>query len=407
MRLYLVEDAKARGWTPFSETRPAGELLYGTLLLRERIERAAGVRCSGYLGCPELAGFDEDGTPPVLSLADWEADGGDGPRLLLLSRYLPPASMLAGGRLGLPSEIPAAGYRLAVEGETAGWLIGPERGAGPGRRGARELALPGAMLPDVWTLMARNPGQITRDLQAVAWGESSIPGVHRLGDHAVTVGGDVQIDPGVVLDARGGPIHLCDGVRVRSFTRVEGPAWIGPDSHLLGGVVSGVSCGPVCRLHGEIHASVILGYSNKAHGGYLGHALVGRWVNLGAGTTNSDLKNNYGTVRVAGAQGLGEVDTGLRKVGVALGDHVKTGIGTLLNTGTVVGAGSNLFGGAMPPRWVPPFSWGAGSELTTYRLDRFLDTVGVVMSRRGVAFPEGTERLLTRLWESTRGGGGE
>jgi hypothetical protein len=151
---------------------------------------------------------------------------------------------------------------------------------------------------------------------------------------------------------------------------------------------------------------VILGYSNKAHDGFLGHAYLGRWVNLGAFTTNSDLKNNYGPVRVGGA--AGPVDTGLLKVGCFLGDHVKTGIGTLLNTGSVVGAGTNLFGGEMPPTWVPPFSWGSGSRLTEFRLDKFLEVAERAMSRRDVALDDEMIHLLTRAWETTRSlrGGG-
>ena len=144
---------------------------------------------------------------------------------------------------------------------------------------------------------------------------------------------------------------------------------------------------------------MLLGYVNKAHDGYIGHALVGRWVNLGALTTNSDLKNNYGTISVWTPDG--DVDTGQIKVGCFLGDHVKTGIGTLLNTGTVVGSGSNIFGGAMPPVAVPPFSWGSGSNLTEYRLDKFLETAERVMARRDVALTPGVRAVLEAAWLGT------
>jgi UDP-N-acetylglucosamine diphosphorylase/glucosamine-1-phosphate N-acetyltransferase len=150
-----------------------------------------------------------------------------------------------------------------------------------------------------------------------------------------------------------------------------------------------------------VEESVILAYSNKAHDGFLGHAYVGRWVNLGAFTTNSDLKNNYGTVRVGAADG--PMETGLMKVGCFLGDHVKTGIGTYLNTGTVVGAGSNVFGGAMPPTWIPPFSWGSGRELVEYRLEAFLEVAARVMERREVELDSGTTDVLRKAWEATRG----
>ena len=169
---------------------------------------------------------------------------------------------------------------------------------------------------------------------------------------------------------------------------------------MLGGAVQNVSIGPVCKVRGEVASSVVLGYSNKAHDGYLGHSYVGKWVNLGAFTTNSDLKNNYSTVRVPTPGGL--VDTGLMKVGCLIGDHAKTGIGTLLSTGSVVGAGSNLFGGLMCPRHVPPFTWGSCDTLEEYDLDRFLEAVERTMGRRDMPLAEGAHTLLINAWERTR-----
>jgi UDP-N-acetylglucosamine diphosphorylase/glucosamine-1-phosphate N-acetyltransferase len=216
----------------------------------------------------------------------------------------------------------------------------------------------------------------------------------------VSLGDAVYLEAGVHLDAIDGPIRLSDGVRVSAITRLAGPAFIGPDTHVLGGSLGDVTIGPACRVRGEVSSTVLLGYVNKAHEGYLGHAYVGKWVNLGALTTNSDLKNNYGTVRIHTAEG--SVDTGLIKVGCFLGDHVKTGIGTLLPTGCVVGLGSNLFGGLMSPTHVPPFSWGTGERLEEYDIERFLDTAAQAMSRREMSLENGNRTLLQRAWERTR-----
>ncbi len=161
------------------------------------------------------------------------------------------------------------------------------------------------------------------------------------------------------------------------------------------------SFGPVCLVRGEVAQSVFLGYVNKAHDGHIGHALLGRWVNLGAFTTNSDLKNNYRPVRVWTPEG--DEETGLLKVGCFLGDHVKTGIGTVLNTGTVVGAGSNLFGGLMPPTVVPPFSWGMGPDLRDHRLGKFIETAERAMARRDQSLTDGVKRILREAWRSTAG----
>jgi UDP-N-acetylglucosamine diphosphorylase / glucose-1-phosphate thymidylyltransferase / UDP-N-acetylgalactosamine diphosphorylase / glucosamine-1-phosphate N-acetyltransferase / galactosamine-1-phosphate N-acetyltransferase len=314
--------------------------------------------------------------------------------------------------------------RIQVGGDAAGWILPPgvhlpPEGPTAGEWAATvdpagEAELEGRILDAPWTLVAENAAQLQRDLAGssmVALGEGgtlrlpSYPGVEVLGEHPVTAGGPLELDPQVVLDAREGPIHLEAGATIRPFTHLRGPAFIGAGSTLLGGIIEAVSVGPGCKLRGEISHAVILGWSNKAHDGHLGHALVGSWVNLGAGTTNSDLKNTYSTVRVPQSPER-EADSGLLKVGAFLGDHVKTGIGTLLNTGTVAGVGSNVFvgpGGAMPPKWIPPFAWGSGDRLVPYDLPRFLETASRAMARRGQALSPGMRRVLTRAWERTHG----
>ncbi len=231
----------------------------------------------------------------------------------------------------------------------------------------------------------------------------SLPdGVHVLGSHPLILESNVQLEPGTLLDAREGPIQLGADVEIRAGTRLAGPAAIGTRSRLLGGSFERIATGPYAYLHGELADSVVLGYTNKAHDGYIGHSYLGRWVNLGALTTNSDLKNNYRPVRVWTPAGV--TDTGRTKVGCFLGDHVKTGIGMLLGTGAVVGAGANLFGVAMPPRYVQPFSWGEGEDLGEYRLADFLETAAAAMKRRGVELDERGRRHLESCWREGRGG---
>jgi UDP-N-acetylglucosamine diphosphorylase/glucosamine-1-phosphate N-acetyltransferase len=250
--------------------------------------------------------------------------------------------------------------------------------------------------------MVENGAQLREDIPRFfpGYAADGFPGCHVLGNGLLSIGSDVTVEPGSVFDVRSGPIRLSDGVVVRAHTRLEGPAYVGASSTVLGGDLSEVSIGPVCKVRGEVECSVIVGFSNKAHDGFLGHAYVGKWVNLGAFTTNSDLKNNYGNVRVGGADG--PRDTNLMKVGCFLGDHVKTGIGTYLNTGTTVGAGSNLFGGRMPPSYVPPFSWGTGTALTEFRLEKFLEVATRAMGRRGIDPGPGMIEMLSRAWEASR-----
>ena len=269
-------------------------------------------------------------------------------------------------------------------------------------RGSNTILLEGELLDGPWDFMARNGHRLREDIPHLflEGGIRDLPGSHIIGEGLLSLGREVEVEPGSVFDLREGPIRLSDGVRVCCHTRLAGPAFVGPGTTVLGGVLSEVSLGPVCKVRGEVESTVVLGYTNKAHDGFLGHAYLGRWVNLGALTTNSDLKNNYGLIRVAGPDGPRE--TGLMKAGCFLGDHVKTGIGTLLNTGTVVGTGSNLFGDRMPPTWVPPFSWGSGEDLTEYRLEKFLEVAATVMERRGVRLTEGSISVLRRAWEDSR-----
>jgi UDP-N-acetylglucosamine diphosphorylase/glucosamine-1-phosphate N-acetyltransferase len=268
------------------------------------------------------------------------------------------------------------------------------------------VQLEGKTVGRVWELMSRTPEQITDDVAGLFPGAATpeLPqGVYVLGTHPLVVGDGVVIEPGVVFDTSAGPVWLDDRSRVRAFSRVAGPVYLGRGSTILGGTVEQASIGPVCRIRGEFAESVALGWVNKAHDGHIGHAYLGAWVNLGAETTNSDLKNNYSTIRLWTPEG--DADTGEIKIGCFLGDHVKTGIGLLLNTGTVVGAGSNLYGAAMPPKYVPPFSWGTGEDLTAYRVDRFLQVAERAMARRKVTLSDGARRQLETAWQRARGEG--
>jgi len=216
----------------------------------------------------------------------------------------------------------------------------------------------------------------------------------------VSLAAGAAIEPGVVVDTRGGPVLLGERARAEGPARLTGPLWVGPGTTVLGGAVGTSSIGPRCKVRGEVVDSVLLGFVNKAHDGHLGHALLGRWVNLGAMTTNSDLKNNYGAVRVWTPDG--EVDTGLVKVGCLVGDHVKTAIGTMLSTGTVLEAGGNVFGGT-PPTALPPFAWGAGGRACSYRLDKFLEVAERAMARRDQVLTSGVRRVIERAWEAAAG----
>ena len=405
MSLILFDDERARAWAPFTVTRPAGELLFGCLTLRARAERFWGQACIGHIADAGLEGFAEPGAPPYVEPGAPDSATGSDPertRILVSSRAVPDT-------VGAPpTDEPAV---LTMDGQIVGWVLPPGTDSPDGNDlldpndsavDLPHVEIPGRVLENIWDLMAGNGERLCSDV-AVLFPESRFTlaeGVHVSGTQRVSLGEHVHLEAGVHLDATDGPIRLSSGVHVSAFTRLAGPAFVGSDTQILGGSIGNVTIGPVCRIRGEVSSAVLLGYVNKAHDGYIGHAYVGAWVNLGAFTTNSDLKNNYGSVRVQTADG--PMDTGLVKVGCFLGDHVKTGIGTLLPTGCVVGAGSNFFGGFMAPLRVPPFSWGTGERLEEYDIERFLDTAALAMSRREVPLEEGGRALLRRAWERTR-----
>ncbi|HUU45588.1 MAG TPA: putative sugar nucleotidyl transferase [Acidobacteriota bacterium] len=231
------------------------------------------------------------------------------------------------------------------------------------------------------------------------------------GDGMICYGRNVEVHPTAVLDASAGPIICDDGVRIEPYTDLRGPAYIGVHSTLLGGKFEGgTAIGPGCRIAGEWEASIAQGFANKAHAGFFGHGFLGEWVNLGAMTTNSDLKNTYGTVRVV--RNGGTVDTGCVKLGSFIADHSKTGIGTLLPTGATVGVGVNVFGGGMCPMAIPHFIWQGPDKASEHELGKMLQTAATVVARRKdvlahLGRPEtltaAQERLLRNVFELTAG----
>lgn len=229
-------------------------------------------------------------------------------------------------------------------------------------------------------------------------------GVHVTGE--VWAHPESRIGPGVVLEADEGPIIVDAGARLGGYTFVRGPAYIGPGAHIDGARLTGpVVIGRACRIGGEVDTSVVGDFSNKHHEGFLGHSLVGRWVNLGALTTTSDLKNNYGAVRLRAPDARGalcEIATGRIKFGAIVSDCVKTAIGSQLNTGSILDAGANLFGAKPTPPYMKPFSWGPDG---VYRLDRFLADCATIFARRGQTPDDAFCARARRLWTQTYGEG--
>ena len=197
-----------------------------------------------------------------------------------------------------------------------------------------------------------------------------------------------------MLDAEHGPIFISEDVTVSANASLEGPCYIGSGSLIQPGAVlrDGMSIGPRCKVGGELESSILHGFSNKQHDGFLGHSYVAEWVNLAADTVNSDLKNTYGTIRVP-INGV-EVESGLMFVGLTMGDHSKTGIGQMFPTGSVVGFGCNVATCEFAPRFVPSFTWLTPKGAEPYDVERCLGVARRVMARRQVELTKAHEGLF-------------
>ena len=206
-----------------------------------------------------------------------------------------------------------------------------------------------------------------------------------------------------VLNATNGPIYLAKDSEIMEGCLIRGPFSLGEKAVAkMGAKIYGpTTVGPYCKIGGEVNNSILMGYSNKGHDGFLGNSVLGEWCNVGADTNTSNLKNNYAEVGLWDYESESFKKTGLQFCGLMMGDHSKCGINTMFNTGTVVGVASNIYGGGFPPNFIPSFSWGGSEGLTTYRIEKAFETIKVVMERRDIDFNKQEQRLLTHIFEES------
>lgn len=406
MQTVLLEDAARGHFGPLTLLRPEFELRCGALKLREKLERRRPDWDVVYCPRPELAELVSERHPGrgLDALAD-------GPAILLYGRVVVDEALLGAveqleGECLLTDGSEVLGARL--ERDVGSRLADFDVAA----LGVEVLGIetttrvPARVASYPWDLVGLTPAEIVAD--ATIWGADGEPrgeveaGAVVVNDEAVFLREGSIVRPGAVLDARGGPILLGRGVEVMHGATVVGPAALGDGSILRCGasVTGGASMGPMCKVGGEIQASVIHSHSNKQHGGFLGHSYVGSWVNLGAATDNSDLKNNYGNIRVELDGDV--VDTCSTSVGATIGDHSKTAIGTKLNTGTIVGIFCSVLSQGFPPKVIPSFSWGTADGLARHELDRALETATRVMARRGEDLTPALAARVTSLYHALK-----
>ncbi len=383
MKLYLIEPIlPGAQWAPFAGVRPLAELRAGAWKIRERWEAALDLETEAILS-RHLAAFNEGPEPRVTDDRRFAEAG-----IAACSWFAPS---------GAAVELLPETRRLVHAGRTVAWVVTPGTTIdGLAESGAAQ-EIDGMPLNGSFDLITALDRFLAADCLGFAAGPADpVPaGSIVLGDPALVLTRGALVEPGVVFDTRGGAVVLEAGTEVRNGSRLEGPLFAAERARILGGLVRHSVLGPRTNVRGEVSNTIFLGYANKSHDGFVGHSLLGHWVNLGAGTTTSNLKNTYGEVSldVAGER----IATGRQFLGSLIGDHAKTAIGTLLPTGTVIGAGANLFGAAAVQKYVPPMAWGSdGVERMTEA--GFLKVAERTLPRRDITVTPERRASLTAMY---------
>jgi UDP-N-acetylglucosamine diphosphorylase/glucosamine-1-phosphate N-acetyltransferase len=386
--LYFFDDIRARQFEPFALTRPGSELRAGTSLIRRRWERATGLKSAGFISSSHLAQFEEGNAPPAVT-PNSEIPAGS---VIVNTRCVIPMDLTLDRFDLLMCEGAACAVKLARGFPVSQFADGTiDIGSIQTTLGGQRIK--GRWINDIWDFIGTLTDQLMEDIPLRA---KTLEGVAKtkaakVGEHGIFVEEGADIGPQVVLDATAGPILIRRGTVVAPFTHLVGPISIGRDSQIRGDRIEASSIGDRCKVRGEVSHAIFLGHSNKGHAGFVGHSYLGRWVNLGALSTTSNMKNTYGPVQLWTPSGMRSTEQ--QFMGTMFGDHAKTGIGTMLSTGTVIGAGANVFG-ANPPKVVPPFAWGDTEPYDTFDVTKFLAVAERAMARRNVPLGEKARKQL-------------
>ena len=261
-------------------------------------------------------------------------------------------------------------------------------------------------LEHTWDIFSNNDAAIREDFELLTEGRKSQPipkSVNTIGKENIFIEEGAKLEF-VTLNASSGPIYIGKNAEVMEGSVIRGPFALCEEAmvKLATKVYGATTVGPHSRIGGEVNNSVLFGYSNKGHDGFLGNSVLGEWCNIGADSNNSNLKNNYEEVKLWSYETEGFAKTGLQFCGLMMGDHSKCGINTMFNTGTVVGVSANIFGSGFPRNFVPSFSWGGASGFTTYITKKAFETARLVMSRRNVVFDEVEAKILEHVFDETK-----
>jgi UDP-N-acetylglucosamine diphosphorylase/glucosamine-1-phosphate N-acetyltransferase len=385
INIVLFDDSTRENLLPLTFTRPVAELRIGISTLKDKWERTMGASCSyrtvDYLSAKFPMKIASDNIFINASI-------------LANQNLADTIKKLNSGEV-LKSGVVIIAYRSQ------------EYQTGFANNDFREVNYSGSFdrICNSWDLFALNDKILREEYKIITAGRKSQP---ISPTNKVLGGNEVFLEEGAVcecaiINTHTGPVYIGAHAEIMEGSVVRGPLALCEHASLKMGakIYGATTIGPYCKIGGEVHNSVFLGYASKAHDGFLGNAVIGEWCNLGADTNNSNLKNNYAKVKLWNYSTERFVDTGLQFCGLIMGDHSKCGINTMFNTGTVIGVSANIFGSGFPRNFVPSFSWGGPGGFMVYKPDKALETAEIAMSRRNITLSGEDKAIFYRVFELT------
>ena len=386
-KIVLFDGQCHKSLLPLSFTRPVAHLRVGILTILEKweyyLDQKVDVRCKDYLSS-KFSSFDNVADIGILAGLLPDADlvevilGLDSNTILLCNEDVLAISPLPKNDGNMEKLL--AKYSVV------------------------QYDLPVSIIKRPSDIFLKNGDQLEVDFPLLTAGKSSL----NIDQSNTLIGDSIFVEEGArvsasIINAEDGPVYIGKNAQVMEGSLIRGPFALMDNSTLkMGAKIYGpTTFGPHCKVGGEVGNSVIQGYSNKAHDGYLGNSVIGEWCNLGADTNTSNLKNNYSSVKTWNYATETMEDSGTQYCGLTMGDHSKCGINTMFNTGTVVGVFANVFGGGFPAKFIPSFSWGGATESVDYELEKALNLADVVMKRRGLELSKEDQQLLENIFELT------
>lgn len=409
MNYIIFEDERYKNFLPITYTRFTGDMRVGILKLRQRIGVLLDFEPESIVIRAELAPLYSERHPKwqinsfpagdytfINARTKLWGDSGEGTLLTQIQGLSDKEKLLCGDDVMAFRYSSTTPFSLSTE--TLPTLLS-ELKASPHH-------VNDGLWRYTWEFVSENGKMIAHDWELVFYDEDNFveidPGVTAINPYNIWIGENASLGHGVILDATGGPIVIDENATLMHNAVIVGPAYIGKYSIIKIGakIYPNTSIGRYCKIGGEVEDSIIQAYTNKQHDGFLGHSYVGEWVNIGADSNNSDLKNTYRPVKVWYYPDKAKKDTGNMFIGAFIADHTKIGINCSINTGAVIGFGANLYGKDLIVDFIPSFSWGEATHLTKYQIEKFLLTTTSVKLRRNLTLCKHEVRMISNLYKN-------